>query len=355
MGLFRLMLAFTVVVYHYRAFFGDPTGSDFFGYLVSQHLNNASKLNCFFILGGFYTQFMLEEMFAHVSQPVKKFYIFRFLRLYPIYHLTLIMAVLVYAVYQAGNFPHDALHAFIQKHPQDFSSWQFWFDNIVIFIPQTFKYQGLIAFEVEHHLLIIPAWTLAVEIPFLIIAPFILRQKKYFWGSVAASVVLAAYYYFWHDKILGYWGASFIYFMLGCILYKFQRRYLYHIRPSPLNVLKAYILVAALTVFMAGFYAMQMAMGPLATYILSMIAISLSIPLLAAYTHNVRFDRYIGEFVYPVYVSHGVFITLASMLEIQHNFIFITVCCMVYAYVACRFVDQPLRRWRHKKWLIKSG
>ena len=84
MGTIRFLLAFSVVFAHMD--------------LHSQFFNNGSDaVQLFFIISGFYMFMVLKEKYVKLDRSYWYFISNRFLRLYPIYFLILIMTI--YAFY----------------------------------------------------------------------------------------------------------------------------------------------------------------------------------------------------------------------------------------------------------------
>src|SRR5438093_7095325 len=81
MGMFRFLLALSVVIAHTKAIYGYE--------LIGGYLS----VNSFFIISGFYMAFILNEKYIGKNSSYRLFITNRFLRIYPIYWLTLISMI----------------------------------------------------------------------------------------------------------------------------------------------------------------------------------------------------------------------------------------------------------------------
>src|SRR4051812_18616989 len=98
MGLFRLLLALSVVMGHA----GPILGMSLFSAPVA--------VGTFFVLSGFYMSLVMNEKYSGLEHGVRVFYINRFLRLYPSYLVVLVATVALQCALRMPNlfFQPDA-------------------------------------------------------------------------------------------------------------------------------------------------------------------------------------------------------------------------------------------------------
>ncbi|RKS13304.1 acyltransferase [Flavobacterium sp. 120] len=133
-GLFRLFLALLVVLYHLSKYI----------YL------GGFAVYCFFILSGYWVVKMYTEKYSKLKQPILEFYASRIIRLYPLYLLTTLSAILMNLIFKSDYL--DIIKAYSPIN---------W---ITIF--------GLIGYNTGPWV-IPPAWSLDIEMQFYILIPLL--------------------------------------------------------------------------------------------------------------------------------------------------------------------------------------
>lgn len=283
MGLLRLFLALSVISGHAQ--------STVFGF---NGIGAWYAVNFFFIISGFYMAMVLNEKYKDIS--VFSFYKSRLLRLFPAYYIGLIIAAAV---------SFDAI-AILYNNLSSGGKFYFAFQNLFIF-GQDLSYLACIdtlspecASPVQMTINP-PAWSLAVELGFYLVAPFILKSQK----KTFLFVIFGCIYLLTLNKIhfpvnyadllraldihqLNYYfyPSSFPFFGGGALAYHLSKR----------NSEPHYFL-AILTIVLLSFTQTIMPFWHL-------LFISMAIPVLFNYTANNRLDRTIGELSYPTYIMH---------------------------------------------------
>jgi peptidoglycan/LPS O-acetylase OafA/YrhL len=146
-----------------------------------------------------------------------------------------------------------------------------------------------------------PAWSLAVELGFYLLAPFVLKNEK----RTFFFVLLGCFYFLflniiifpvdWIDHLrplsileLNYYfyPSSFVFFGSGALAFQLSKR---NLEPNYLASIIVIILLSFAQTVMPFWH---------------LLVVSLAIPVLFKYTERNRIDRLIGELSYPVYIVH---------------------------------------------------
>jgi peptidoglycan/LPS O-acetylase OafA/YrhL len=149
--------------------------------------------------------------------------------------------------------------------------------------------------------IIAPAWSLSIELAFYAIAPFILRRS----ALVIAAVAFASCWFRFEAYGLGYYSAAtdcrffpfelslFLFGSLSYFLYDFfNRRKLFH--PA---------LSACLTGLLAALVALHPRWVDIKPYQF-FVLVALLLPSLFDFTTRHKWDRWMGELSYPLYLVH---------------------------------------------------
>jgi peptidoglycan/LPS O-acetylase OafA/YrhL len=347
MGALRLFIALAVLLGHYKLAFLDSYMHGLFPYLMGEGLDGAIKVNCFFIIAGFYTQLMLQEKFVRPENRAIRFYLFRLLRLMPAYYLVLGLTALL-GFY---CFSHGIKFAEIYS-VRKLNSTQGVIENLLVYVPTIFKFGAFRLNEVEHYLVLWHTWALTVEIIFLILAPLFLLNIKRFYFLAAVSIALAIYY-LQIGLVRNYFGASLIYFMAGCVGYKYYKA---NLAESPFrftNAITAYGIILIIAIMMLYFRWISSWVGVYPAYFSLMGLVVFTLPFIAAFTKNIPLDRFIGEWAYPIYLSHYLFISLIKIFKIYYTFSILVVIagCIGFALFDYFIINKPMTRFRRAKLL----
>jgi peptidoglycan/LPS O-acetylase OafA/YrhL len=322
MGLFRLLLAVSVIIAHSGAIFGLT----FVGGRIA--------VEAFFIISGFYMSLILNEKYVHQKNSYGLFITNRFLRLFPLYWVILLLTILV-----TGTI------AFV-SHGEHLGAFRVYvenlrmlniptvgyliFSNIFIFAQDIALFFGFntvtgqVFFNSGHVLntqlllgsfQIIPqAWTIAIELLFYLIAPFIVRRN---WKTVFSIITLTFVLrvVLWH---FGFnydpWTHRFFptelgIFLLGNISYRIYTVIRTRVF-RPIYLYSVLLYIVGFTVF----FDVLPIPGKMTLYLLSCV---LSLPFIFHLTNAKKFDKYVGELSYPVYLSHVLVATCVRSLSIS--------------------------------------
>lgn len=346
MGILRLLFALSVVVYHAR----EPYGLFLF--------NQSAAILSFFIISGFYMALILDGKY----QSKISFYISRALRIFPLYWIALSLTLILGFVKIQLHLGSDETAI---SHYFHYSTYLSGFNAISEFINFVFRNFTLIVtkdyFSIQDnlapgYLIVNPAWTLQVELLFYIVVPLILFFKKnlltfvifyftLFYGIISPLQLLP------ENTLFYIFLKYFFFFLLGMCSY----RLLYKKLKTP-KIKKLPVIVLSFFLFFIVFYQIlpgrildrSFYMG-LAYY----LAFALSIPYIFKLTKDNKYDRFIGELSYPVYITHMIFAKIVFSFHIPtHQFlnsILISIPTLIFSVVLIKFIQDPIDKFRHKQ------
>jgi peptidoglycan/LPS O-acetylase OafA/YrhL len=350
MGVFRMLLALCVLFSH-----SVPSGS-------LNHLAGGFAVEAFFVISGFYMALVLSERYTkeRLGRPwLARFYLSRYLRLYPAYLLSalaLLLLDLVASLLFHRSVGHLAAWRQMLALPPTPGNlllilWAA-VSNLTIFLMDLALviavrgHQAVFTFfrtDAEINVWALPfnnlAWSLGVELTFYALAPLLIRKSNRQLLLLALLAVLLKIYAIVRlDYDLPYrlFPLVFIDFLLGVLAYRL-RSVLIHIGGRHGAVI-AYCLMLALTAALP---------RGLADWQYSFLAIgvtALVVPVLFEATKNSLFDNRVGELSYPFYLFHVLAVYLVRFALIKTtgvtNAYTISVCNISVTLLIVHFVLQ---------------
>lgn len=321
MGLVRLLLAISVFIVHSKPFFG----------LFAK--DGVMPVEAFFILSGFYMGMVLKEKY---TSPFT-FYKNRALRLYPAYLLLLIVGVICTGIFNLGPSWSDL-------HP--LTAFVLAFSNITMIgldVLMLFGVRDGSLYLIHDargfastlsYFIIIPAWSLGVEIWFYILAPFLAKRK---WPLLAGIMLLSigaryvgAQYDLWREPwSYKYFPFELALFLAGVLSYRFYA----FLRPLGTSKILGWGSLSALI--------LAVLFPPPA--VMYYIIIVLCMPLAFLLTKNWQWDRFIGDLTYPFYLLHWLLLSINK--GILPSFVVLLIGLGLSALIVL-FIERPLQRLR---------
>jgi peptidoglycan/LPS O-acetylase OafA/YrhL len=317
MGLLRFLLALAVLVTHSDALFNI------------KFVPGNIAVEAFFIISGFYMSMIITEKYSIVKNGYSLFITNRLIRIYPIYWLILLISVCysLVLIFYAKRVDTLSLY-FDYWHSINPLSWFYViFTNIIIIgqdVVLFLKVNALGNLQFTSHFMVsnkvrvyslefVPqAWSLSLELVFYFLSPFIVKLKNNTLIIIAAaifSVRIIAWYYGldydpWTSRFLPF---ELLWFLAGILSYRGYKKLLL----LPVNRLVCYGIFS----FVIGATLFLNAVGsqPLLD-LFYLFAVVLAIPFIFLITKSSKFDRWIGEFSYPFYISHILCLKMAQTL-----------------------------------------
>ena len=294
-GIYRFILALNVVVFHILA------------------VPNVGPLAVysFFVLSGFLMTLIMHQTYGYTTVGFKKYALNRFYRLYPIYWLVVILALVVVLI--VGSEFSEQFHSAI-RFPDSFSSV---LANVTMIYPRWEP--------VTYPVRISPAsWALTIEIIFyLLIGLGLSRNKTITWVWFALSV----FYFLYTNLILKQFGLGYgtficasLPFSAGALVFYYQERVSAILSKLRIGLL-ALVVVFALNTLIAGSTGLAGEEGWKIAVLCSGLNLLLSFLLTvqlaktkAKSTWLKKWDRELGDLSYPIYLFHWTAAALAAWL-----------------------------------------
>ncbi len=248
----------------------------------------------FYILSGYLMTLVIQTNYGYTIPGVYKYALNRFLRIYPIYWVSIIFSAALIWYFGSGftSGYHGALYL-----PQDASEL---FNNLLIFFPVR-----------ENPRLTPPAWALTVEIFFYILIGLGISRNKVitsFWFSCSLiyHVLVWIFQLGWEYKYFTIYAAS-LPFATGALIFhhKYKLNKIINSANCELCSYIPYLFASALLVnWGLGYFSSQSDIFFYSNYILcALMVVALSDKTALPYL-NKNFDRWMGDFSYPIYLIH---------------------------------------------------
>jgi peptidoglycan/LPS O-acetylase OafA/YrhL len=361
LGLIRFLLALAVATEH-------ASGKSYFpGFMAVQS---------FYIISGFYMSLILNEKYLHKKNAYKLFISNRFLRLFPSYWvvvlLTIFFSLTVYEVTHHVNGMR--LSAYFQHYKElNFTSFAFLvFTNICVFFQDTVcflgldKHTGSLYFTSNFYssdpplysfLLIQPAWTVGLELMYYLIAPFLVKRSLYIilgimFLSLALRLILISVGLSHDPWNYRFFPTELLFFLLGTISYRIYiaiKDKLPGLNYAPVIIKASFIGVVLFTIC---YRLVQRVPGQEYLPILYYLIFFCTLPFIFSYTKKSKFDRFIGDLSYPIYISHMLIMDICATLHIPLGIgftILISVLSVVFAILINKLLNDKIERYRQSR------
>jgi peptidoglycan/LPS O-acetylase OafA/YrhL len=308
MGLIRFLLAWAVVIAHFTYF---PTFRLIGGELAVEG---------FFIISGFYISMILNDQYS----STKNFLINRFLRLYPAYALIAAINLTVNLI-NPGELKNIFELPLVLSSYLIFTNATMMFQDVAMFLGVQnghlhFVSNFLNSSPVIFRYLLIPqAWTLGIEISFYLIAPLLfLKRNQYIYLIFILSITVRIYLLN-HGKADDPWSYRFFpselaLFMLGAISHAIYSKINFDQNSELLLEIGKFML--ALIVSFVIFFPNISAQYELKKGVFYLL-LAIGIPFVFNLCKENKFDRFIGELSYPIYLLWTIRISPVDAI-IQH-------------------------------------
>jgi peptidoglycan/LPS O-acetylase OafA/YrhL len=310
MGTLRFFLALSIIVAHAGPVFGV--------WLVDARL----AVQMFYLLSGFSMAFVWQGKYAASRAPLRTFFVGRALRIYPQYFMVLVPTILL-SIYAWLALDRHPIATALQNPVHGIGGlWIYLQQVVLVGMESQFFLQraadGTLAFCLNfhqgtrpplHYYMFVPqAWMLSLQLVFYMLVPLLLPRPRL---CVAALVLSFA------ARLVGWWGFGlnsdpwthrFVpfevgVFLLGVFSYSLYRRLqarhpdvLGRTKPGWGGLVLLSLLALALPV-------LQRFVGEGAYWVVLLATVPV-LPGLFQTTMKLRWDRYLGDLSYPIYISH---------------------------------------------------
>lgn len=357
MGLLRFFLAFAVVNIHGKIFGFNIFPAD-------------AAVQCFYMISGFYMAMVLNEKYNQPGISNADFWKSRLFRIFPAYLLIAsltLLAVLVawwgfsirlepFSEWSMFSEKFDALDIIILSLAQvslfglDFVHF-FTIDmsGSVVFTPNFSQH----ALQLWRFLLVPQAWSLAVELYFYCLAPFIVRRSVKFMAilmvaSLAIRLILALVFDFRFDPwSYRFFPSELMFFLSGALAWRLSKK-----EWEAPSWRKRAVLGLCCALIVAGGMLARVGLGGRVFFVspIIMAALFLILPKIFLATKDNKIDRYIGELSYPLYVSHMLVIWISASLFVHGSPLqrmVVGVGSILFAILIYEVLDKRIDEFRH--------
>jgi len=344
MGIIRLFLALSVVFSHT------------YGHLFIAGIN---AVQCFYVISGFLIAGILPKQ--NDCRSVFKFYVSRYLRLYPTYIFVAFLTIIFYTFTNEKNI----LTTF--SNLPIFASFLIALSNLIIIGQDVLFFLYIKMSEISfttdfnsnnlHRFLLIPqSWTLAIELSFYLFAPFVLK-KRFIYIFLFCSVGARIFLLFMGVGSLEPWAYRFFpaeltFFIIGAI--SRQKLLPTYEKIFRLNFKKySEISIVIFLLYLASFSIIPG--DRISKSIFLILILALIMPFLYNFSKCYKFDRIIGELSYPIYVSHVliylVIIKISHIANITGQFkiaMYTILLTIAFSILILNLIEYPMKKLRHK-------
>ncbi len=363
MGTLRIILAMAVVLGHCGGFFGYTIAS---GVIAVQ---------IFYMISGFFMALVLsEKKIVYASKRI--FYLNRFIRIYSTYYVVLAFCIFIYLVMYVRS--HEGPLALIESNLSLLTTPdKLWlaFTNLFIFGIESSLFMsigrhGLILSSagpvdaVWPMILVVPAWSIGLELLFYIIVPFLSKLKSgWLVAIVALSLALRIFlsglgfsYDPWNYR---FFPLEIAFFISGMLSYRASEYILAAMNSKTKKVAAVAVILCvclshpALNVLHKLSISGELFRWPLYAFVL------VALPALFSETRHSKWDSKLADFSYPLYLIHWPIIMLyASIAGVERRALnwhtapaAATICVavsLVSAWILIRIVEAPTNIFRDK-------
>jgi peptidoglycan/LPS O-acetylase OafA/YrhL len=201
--------------------------------------------------------------------------------------------------------------------------------------------------QVWTFLLVPQAWSLALELMFYLIAPFLVRLRIVTLGALILATLLLRSYVSQQLRLTGDpWSYRFFPTELGLFLLGILSHSVFVERPVDPYLKKVCGVFGVLLIVVTVLYSFLSQGDESFRWVYFTIAF-LGIPAIFEYSKTSKIDRALGDLSYPLYISHyGVFEAVKRVSEHTHarwlNVDVEYVCAFIVAYLLNRYVIERL-------------
>lgn len=349
MGGLRFLLAIAVAAEHSNFSFGP---------------GSYTAIQAFFIISGFYMSHILS---GH-KYTILNFYKSRFFRLFPSYWIVLIIAL---AYFKIGSefeinstiftYVSSAALTFWQILYLTFTNVFVLFSDLLWFFPNAFSSTHSI-----HFLVIPPIWSVGLELFFYLLCPWLITLKSCslwlivlgLFGFRILAYIVGANADPRHARFIGFEMAWFI---MGIISQRACAnggwRWLPNHRLVHISLIGTLFAVALSFASLSNISMLPNVYG-MANYIPSLVfyvLLVITLPYLFDLSRNSQLDAYIGEYSYPLYIWHYVFVVLfihSGLVQLGPigSAAVVVAVSIIHSVFLVHFIQRPIDAFRRNRY-----
>lgn len=356
MGLVRLLLALSVVLTHCNGIMG------------LHFISGDTAVQAFFIISGFYMSLIWNEKYSNKNKAYRLFITNRLLRLYPAYWVVLILTLLsslVLLVYSDGQ-QSGRLYAFLENADKyNPASLLFLiFANIAIFFQDSLMFLGLNAQSgnlfftpdysltdphVFHFLLIPQAWSIALELIFYLMAPFLVGKRLWIIllgiiCSIGIRFCLTSAGYNHDPWTCRFYPAELVFFLCGIVSYRFYRSRQMKKSGNLIQIgFLVFVVLATVLYTFADFPFKK---------VLYLLLITFAVPFIFEFTRRSSIDACIGDLSYPIYIAHIFVLNILSTLGLfssDYFSIYLIITTILFSMLLYYIIIKQIEKFRQQR------
>lgn len=353
MGLIRFILALSVVVGHFP-------GTLFGVTLIFPKV----AVILFFIISGFYMSLIINEKYYGYNYWRSRFLINRFLRLWPPYILALVVTALYFIITDKQNIitsdmglnlPSRLLYIFL---------------NISIIGQDIAVPIFRESFHIQNIHFLHPAWSIASELNFYILAAYILSpgiKRRWTVVLLVGSLMLHIYLFFntpyflrdlpaTHDDPSRYrfFPSLVLYFLLGNFSYMIYRKAKLYSYAKVVGWILLSSIMCLLLFLTYKYKSPTVNYKDLDSwnYWIFYLTLTLTMPFIFLATKNVSMDNFLGKLSYHIYLIHVVVLYVVSdlmkdeLFRAKYCIFFSIIVTILLSFFMFMFVERPIERVR---------
>lgn len=342
MGILRILLSIAVL-------FGHGSGMGFVGNLVSNgFIHPYYAVQFFFCISGFYMSLILSGSY---NEKIYTFYINRYLRIaipyFFVASITFMIAIISKNILPINGFCRNLSNIDLVK---------IIFVNMSIFFQDVIACMKIAGNNGMAYMLVPQAWSLASELLFYLIAPFIVKKRNtdlifliLLFGVLRFAFIFNDFTFFpWQQKIF---VLELPYFLVGILSHRMYRKYFENSKMSLQKIIPLFIVLSLITLIgnktiPIGSNSINDQVVVIAYGIILILILGFSLPYIFQISRHNKFDRLIGNLSYPIYLWH---IVLAYTLPKFFNNPDISI-LLLFTLVASvgtfYFIEIPLNKLR---------
>jgi peptidoglycan/LPS O-acetylase OafA/YrhL len=355
LGTIRFLLALSVVAAHVR------------NLPFNVELGSLLAVQAFYVISGFLIALVWSNKYRSQPRGLLLFYSNRAARIYILYWAVLVISIVVAQIIKTtthnypgyfGSQPHGILAYKIFVNAFIFgSSWAYWlgFDDATG-LYFTLDYTTS-PYPVWSVMSLGPAWTLDLELTFYLLAPFLVNLRlRYIFGIIAASFIARfAWYAMGHFD--DPWFYRFFPFEIGLFLSGVAAYRVSSALALKPNATILAVIFLGLVVSILDYTDLGLPHGAYASFAF-LFAFAAAIPYVFELTRSWRFDRFLADMSFPLYLAHwpvsGIWFYFSDYLHLsppwpEYRGFFPAILSVIAAALLVILVERPVEKWRHSR------